>query len=178
MKKFLLILLASGFSLKINGGQTQNPQQTEQTQNPQQTEQTQQPKLQDLFSATIGAYKGFEVGADCCPDTCHGCILTGCVNVAGFLVCGVPLVATTCALECAYHAVTTVPLKVSDTAGKVIGNLTNPVAQSAATVLGAIRLVQINTDHRATHHYINSQPGAQAPQIINPDDLLRDAINS
>ncbi|MFS8506952.1 MAG: hypothetical protein LVQ75_02355 [Candidatus Babeliales bacterium] len=44
MKKFLLILLASGFSLKINGGQTQNPQQTEQTQ---------QPKLQNLFRAPL-----------------------------------------------------------------------------------------------------------------------------
>lgn len=161
MKKFLLILLASGFLLKINGGEAQNIQTT-------------QPKLQDLFSGTIGAYKGFEVGAVCCPDTCHGCIITGCANVTGFLVCGVPLIATTCALECAYHAVTTVPLTVSKTAGEVAGNLAKPVA----TVLGAIRLVEISTDHRTTHHYINRQPGAQVPQIINPDDLLRDAINS
>lgn len=165
MKKFLLILLASGFSLKINGGQTQNPQQTGHTQ---------QPRLQNLFSGTIAAYKGFEVNLECCPDTCHGFMLTCCAKAAGCLLCGAPLIATTCALECAYHSVITVPLKVSDTAGKVIGNLTKPVA----TVLGAIRLVEIRTDHRTTHNYINSQPGAQAPQVINPDDLLSDAINN
>lgn len=167
MKKFLLILLASGFSLKINGSEIE-PQKTT------------QPNLRDNFTITRTLLKDCKVGATC-PEGCPlGDQIACCLNATGLFACIFPSAFLACVVEGFRCCL----LEGSETAGIVVGNLTKPVAQSAATILGAIRVVEVKTDHHQTNHYINSQLGAQDSQrpqgarVINPDDLLSDALNN